>query len=69
MYVFAEVKTRSTARYGKGREAITPKKREHMLKSAQFYLDENGAWDAPARIDVIELTLNEGSIVHFENAL
>ena len=63
--VFCEVKTRSTGRYGLGREAITPAKLTHMLKSAEFYCCENSAEDARVRIDVIEITLNNSSIVHF----
>ena len=67
--VFCEVKTRSTSAHGLGREAINAKKLSHMLKSAEYYCRTHGLEDAPVRIDVIEITLNENSLVHFEDAL
>lgn len=68
--IFCEVKTRSSAKYGLGREAITKSKLSHMLKSAEYYiynleLDD----DTPIRFDVIEITLNTNSLIHFEDIL
>lgn len=65
--VFVEVKTRSTEKNGLGREAITEKKRLHMLKSAQYYADSRLLTDIG--IDVIEIMLNRNSVTHFKDAL
>ncbi len=65
--VFCEVKTRSTDRYGLGREAITPAKLKHMLNSADHYCREHNIENSPVRLDVVEITLNNGSIVHFKD--
>lgn len=67
--VFCEVKTRSTPTNGLGREAISPKKLGHMLKSAEYYCAMHDLENSPVRIDVIEITLSENSLVHFEDAL
>lgn len=68
-FAFVEVKTRSSSSYGLGREAITKAKQKHMLLSADYYCSQNRLDDAKIRIDVIEITLDENSIVHFEDAL
>ncbi len=67
--VFIEVKTRSTAKNGLGREAITKTKKAHMLSSADYYCSVHSLEDQLIRIDVIELTLDTMSIVHFQDAL
>lgn len=66
---FIEVKTRSSSKNGLGREAITKIKRQHMLKSADYYCSIHSINDQHIRIDVIELTLNTKSLVHFKDAL
>jgi putative endonuclease len=50
--VFIEVKTRSSRRHGLPEEAITPRKKEHLLASAQHYLQAREASDSAWRIDV-----------------
>ena len=73
LLVFVEVKTRSTDAFGLPEEAITPKKRTHLITTAQRYLQKFPAPAVDWRIDVIAIrTLkNEVApeIVHFENAV
>lgn len=66
--VFVEVKARSSARYGLGREAVTAEKQLRILRAAQAYLAANDAVDAPGRFDVAEVDLNTGETIHIENA-
>ena len=71
--VFVEVKTRRSTAFGLPEQAVTARKRAHMLAAAQSYLlahpDLSGAW----RIDVIAIrrarTDVPPEIVHFENAI
>jgi putative endonuclease len=70
--VFVEVKTRRTASYGLPEEAITVRKRQHLLSAIQAYMqarpDLGGTW----RVDVIAIRSQAGGspeIVHFENAI
>ncbi len=71
--VFVEVKTRSTELFGPPEIAITARKRDHLLASAQFYVQqhpETHTW----RVDVVAIRcyVDPGSdieITHFENVL
>ena len=63
---FIEVKRRSTARFGRPAEAVTPAKRLHIVRTAAQYIQENALGDAAVRFDVIELT--PGGINHIEGA-
>jgi putative endonuclease len=71
--VFVEVKTRASKAYGLPEEAITPKKREHLISAAQAYLQKTPAPTMNWRIDVIAIRKiqieTEPEIVHFENAI
>ena len=54
--VFAEVKSRANVRYGYPEDAVTPAKKEHILRAAYQYLDENFPdEDVPWRIDIMAL--------------
>ena len=64
--LFVEVKRRTSLRYGRPAEAVTPVKRARILNTAALYLQEKGLDDAPVRFDVIEV-LPEG-IHHIEGA-
>lgn len=66
--VFVEVKARSGTAYGRPAEFVTARKRRNTLCAAQAYLSAYGLTDAPARIDVVEVFLPEGSVHHIENA-
>ena len=71
--VFVEVKTRRTGAFGLPEEALTARKRAHLLAAARAYLqahpDLSDAW----RIDVIairQMRIDETpEILHFENAI
>ena len=52
LIVFAEVKTRTSYRYGFPEQAVNQSKLEHMIQSAQHYLTE-GKMDCGWRLDVI----------------
>ena len=68
--IFIEVKTRTSNTMGLPEEAITPRKREHMLAAADHYAAEHGIdhW----QIDVVAIEGKPGSepkITYFENAI
>jgi putative endonuclease len=68
-----EVKTRRSSSFGWPEQAVTVRKRAHLLAAAQSYLqahpDLSGAW----RIDVIAIRRMRSDappeIIHFENAI
>ncbi|MBR0026478.1 MAG: YraN family protein [Clostridia bacterium] len=66
--VFVEVKARSSDRFGSGREAVTFRKQQNILRAAQAYLAEHGGFDDPLRFDVAEVDLVTGNVTHIENA-
>jgi putative endonuclease len=56
--VFFEVKTRSTKTFGEPEIAITPYKLQHMINSAEAYMQVYGQ-DENWRIDVVAVSLNK----------
>lgn len=71
--VFVEVKTRTSTAYGYPEESITPKKRAHLIASAQAYLQAHPELETDWRIDVIAIHRPHPgctpNITHFENAV
>ncbi|MEA3349383.1 MAG: YraN family protein [Chloroflexota bacterium] len=71
--VFVEVKTRTSTAFGYPEEAITATKREHMIQSAQAYLQNHPKLDTDWRIDVVAIQRKNSEkipqIKHFENAV
>lgn len=70
IYIFVEVKARTSNKMGLPEEAITARKREHMLATAEHYAAENEIdhW----QIDVISVEGKLGQrplITYFENAI
>jgi len=68
--IFVEVKTRTTKKFGPPEVAVTLRKQEHMMATAQYYAQQNEIdhW----QIDVIAVERKNDSnpeITHFENAL
>ena len=68
--VFVEVKTRTSDKMGLPEDAITPRKRQHMLAAAEQYAAEHEIdhW----QLDVISIEGKPGkspTITHFENAI
>ena len=70
--LFVEVKARTGGGYGLPEEAITPVKREHILRAIQAYWQQQ-AEETPWRVDVIAIQGKPGGkdvqIEHFENAI
>ena len=54
-FVFVEVKTRTSIKYGNPIEAVNKNKTKHMYNSAQFYLYRNGLQNYFVRFDVVEI--------------
>ncbi len=55
--VFAEVKSRTTNRYGKPAEAVTPHKVRKILTTATQFLQEHPCYQtAPVRFDIISIS-------------
>lgn len=70
--VFVEVKTRRTTTYGHPEESITKTKRQHMIQSAEDYIQAHPELGCDWRIDVIAIMRqpdNTPEIIHFENAI
>ncbi|OPY73048.1 MAG: hypothetical protein A4E62_00662 [Syntrophorhabdus sp. PtaU1.Bin002] len=51
--VFVEVKKRNTPAFGDPFHAIDARKRQHMIKSALFYLKNHNCFDRRVRFDVV----------------
>jgi len=68
--VFVEVKARSSNRYGYPEYSVSPKKRMHLLSSAEKYILEHPEFHT-WRVDVIavEGETGEAEIRHFENVV
>ena len=64
--VFVEVKSRSSDKYGLGREAVDLRKQHKIMLVAEGYLKYNKLFDIGCRFDVIEIMGDE--ITHIENA-
>ncbi|HJS30127.1 MAG TPA: YraN family protein [Anaerolineales bacterium] len=71
--VFVEIKTRRTARFGWPEQAISRRKRERMVATAESYLLDHPGLGSEWRVDVISIQLDPVTkvpeIVHFEHAL
>jgi putative endonuclease len=70
VYIFVEVKTRTSNKMGLPEESVNPRKQAHMLACAEHYAAENAIdhW----QIDVIAVEGKAGTepkITHFENAI
>jgi Predicted endonuclease distantly related to archaeal Holliday junction resolvase len=71
--IFVEVKARRGRSHGLPEEAITPRKKKHLLESAQHYLQATGRTDQPWRIDVLAIEYSRAGALErievFENAV
>ncbi len=54
-YVFIEVKTRQTTKYGKPCEAVNERKQKHIWNATKYYLYLHKIENKPVRFDVIEV--------------
>jgi putative endonuclease len=65
--VFVEVKTRSSARFGTGAEAVTPAKQRRLRTLALMWLRASGTRSRRLRFDVIDVD-GRGNITPYKNA-
>ncbi len=56
--IFAEVKTRTSRMFGFPEDAVTASKMEHMINSAQFYMDSHYSQEQLWRIDIAAVLYN-----------
>lgn len=69
--IFAEVKTRSTNRYGEPEEYVDEDKVKNVYKAAEAWIYERKMDGVPVRFDVISILQQEQEapdIKHFEDA-
>lgn len=65
--VFIEVKTRISKAFGSGLEAITKRKRRHLLRTAYCYLQQHNYRDCACRFDIITLNLDhQGQLLDYQ---
>lgn len=70
--VFVEVKTRTNRDFGYPETALTEKKKSHLLKAIQAYLQKENSEPTAWQVDVLAIQREKGGetlIEHFENAL
>lgn len=58
--VFVEVKTRTSLEFGNPAEAVDETKKEHILKTAKYFLYSRGIKDNNIRFDAIEVFIYKG---------
>jgi putative endonuclease len=63
--IFVEVKRRSSARFGKGYEAVTRRKQQQIIKTANHYLKYHN-FNLLCQFDIISIDGDE--ITHIERA-
>jgi putative endonuclease len=67
VYVFVEVKSKSSKKYGMGFEEVSTAKQKKIVNCAKLYMrDNNISSRASARFDII--SIDEGKILHIKNA-
>lgn len=69
-YVFIEVKTRVSKKYGTPASAVNFNKQKHIINTAKYYIYKNFLQNKNIRFDVIEVYINRSNILinHIENA-
>jgi putative endonuclease len=63
MWVFVEVKTRSSEAFETPEEAVTPEKEQRLYETGLLYLAEHELGEVGWRIDVVAITLGESGKV------
>lgn len=68
-YVFIEVKTRTSKKYGIPVEAIDEKKMKHILNVSKYYILKNNLQNQFIRYDIIEVYINKNVTIinHIKN--
>jgi putative endonuclease len=71
--VFVEVKTRRGTALGLPEEAVTARKRQHLVAASAAYLQAMGSEDRPFRIDVVAVQLSSAGALlevrHYPSAV
>ena len=69
-WVFIEVKTRHSIRFGVPQEAVTLAKQQQIIRVASNYLVRHQLLDEPVRFDVIAIVMKPGNgeITHLVSA-
>ena len=67
--VFIEVKTRSNTSYGFPAEAVTYRKQQKIIKTAQYYLQQINQSNACCRLDVIEIFLSHLNVIKYNHIM
>lgn len=69
-YVFIEVKTRMSKKYGAPAEAVDINKQKHIINATRYFVYINSLENKNIRFDVIEVYLNKNNkmINHIKNA-
>ena len=62
LLVFAEIKTRSSCRFGLPQEAVTVSKQERIRRIAMSYIQDNGMEERDVRFDVVGIIMTGKSI-------
>ena len=72
-WVFVEVKTRRSDRYGSPQDAVTAAKAARLVRIGESYLQEHQLTDVDWRIDVVAVDLDQGGALvrvdHIEGAV
>ncbi len=55
IWCFIEVKARKSKSFGYGFDSVTRAKQKHIIKVAQYYLNQSALYEAPARFDVVSI--------------
>lgn len=68
-YVFFEVKTRTSRKFGAPVEAINKSKMNHIIKSSKYFIYKNGLEAKNIRFDIIEVYINDKNVFinHIKN--
>lgn len=68
-YIFIEVKTRTSKKYGMPVEAIDKNKMRHILNASQYYIFKNNLQNEFIRYDIIEVHRNKNDFLinHIKN--
>jgi putative endonuclease len=61
--VFVEVKKRNTDTFGDPFHAVNAKKRQHIIRSAMFYMKTHKCFDRKVRFDVVGIDREDLKIV------
>lgn len=61
---FIEVRSRQSEKFGSPADSIDFKKRQHLIRTAQWYLQSKG-WEGEARFDVVSI-VDSGGPAHIE---